>query len=70
MKMKLDIHCFLQDATFGSIQEAVNSIAERARDLAYDPTHMSPFAQHARENGMEFIGMFLKCIIVVLTILT
>lgn len=55
----------MQDATFGSIQEAVNSIAERARDLAYDPTHMSPFAQHARENGMEFIGMFFSSLIAV-----
>ncbi|XP_071849529.1 protein phosphatase PTC7 homolog [Apostichopus japonicus] len=46
----------IKDSTLGSIQEAVNSIAERARDLAYDPTHLSPFAQHARANGMDFLG--------------
>ena len=40
------------------MQSAVNAIAERAREFAYDPNYMSPFAEHARENGMEFLGMY------------
>ncbi|XP_072164491.1 protein phosphatase PTC7 homolog [Diadema setosum] len=46
----------LKDQTFSSVQKAVNDIAAKARRLAYDPTYMSPFAMHARENGMEFTG--------------
>ncbi|XP_072033810.1 protein phosphatase PTC7 homolog [Amphiura filiformis] len=46
----------IKDQTFTSIQRAVDSIAERARELAYDPTYMSPFAQHARVNGIDFVG--------------
>ena len=53
---------FLQDQTFTNIQRAVDAIAERARELAYDPSYMSPFALHARDNGLAFLGK-LKAIL-------
>ncbi|XP_071945915.1 protein phosphatase PTC7 homolog [Antedon mediterranea] len=46
----------LQDQTLENLQKTVNTIAERARELAYDPTYLSPFAMHARENGLDFMG--------------
>ncbi|XP_022096292.1 protein phosphatase PTC7 homolog [Acanthaster planci] len=46
----------IKDQTISSIQSAVSAIAERAREFAYDPNYLSPFAEHARENGMEFLG--------------
>ncbi|XP_077996290.1 protein phosphatase PTC7 homolog [Glandiceps talaboti] len=46
----------LKDRTVESIQSKVNTIAEHARQLAYDSTYMSPFAEHARENGLDFTG--------------
>lgn len=39
------------------IQGVANSIAWMARSLAFDGAFMSPFAQSARENGIDTIGM-------------
>ncbi|XP_071874706.1 protein phosphatase PTC7 homolog isoform X3 [Bombus fervidus] len=38
------------------IQGVANSIAWMARSLAFDGAFMSPFAQSARENGIDTIG--------------
>ncbi|XP_070572999.1 protein phosphatase PTC7 homolog [Ptychodera flava] len=46
----------LKDRTAESIQRTADAIAERARKLAYDANYMSPFALHARENGLDFTG--------------
>lgn len=47
------------------IQGVANSIAWMARSLAFDGAFMSPFAQSARENGIDTIG---TCIGSVLTL--
>jgi len=39
------------------IQCVANTIAWMARRLAFDDAFMSPFAQSARENGIDAIGM-------------
>lgn len=41
------------------IQGVANSIAWMARSLAFDGSFMSPFAQSARQNGIDAIGKFL-----------
>lgn len=38
------------------LQGVANSIALMARSLAFDGAFMSPFAQNARENGIDAIG--------------
>lgn len=38
------------------LQGVANSIAWMARSLAFDGAFMSPFAQSARENGIDAIG--------------
>jgi len=38
------------------IQGVANSIALMARSLAFDGNFMSPFAQNARENGIDAVG--------------
>ncbi|XP_021942200.1 protein phosphatase PTC7 homolog isoform X3 [Zootermopsis nevadensis] len=38
------------------IQGVANTIALMARSLAFDGNFMSPFAQNARENGIDAIG--------------
>lgn len=38
------------------IQGAANAIAWMARNLAFDSTFMSPFAESARHNGIEAVG--------------
>lgn len=40
------------------IQGVANSIAWMARSLAFDGAFMSPFAQSARENGIDAIGIY------------
>lgn len=42
------------------IQCVANSIAWMARNLAFDSTFMSPFAQNARRNGINAIGKLQK----------
>lgn len=44
------------------IQCVANTIAWMARRLAFDDAFMSPFAQSARENGIDAIGMQEKTI--------
>lgn len=41
------------------IQGVANTIAWMARSLAFDGAFMSPFAQSARENGIDAIGKFV-----------
>lgn len=38
------------------IQGVANTIAWMARSLAFDADFLSPFAQSARQNGIEAIG--------------
>ncbi len=40
----------------GFVQQTANSIALMARTLAFDPRYMSPFAQRARDYGIQAIG--------------
>lgn len=40
------------------LQQAANAIAQQARKLAFDEDYMSPFAQNARENGINAIGLY------------
>ena len=42
----------------GIIQSVANSICLMARSLALDAEFISPFAQRARENGIDAIGNF------------
>ena len=41
------------------IQGVANTIAWMARSLAFDGAFMSPFAQNARQNGIDAIGKIL-----------
>lgn len=41
------------------IQGVANTIAWMARSLAFDGNFLSPFAQSARQNGIEAIGEIL-----------
>lgn len=41
------------------IQGVANTIAWMARSLAFDEAFMSPFAQSARQNGIDAIGKFV-----------
>lgn len=52
------------------LQQAANSIAHRARTLAFDEDYMSPFARNARENGINAIGGKPDDITVVLATIT
>lgn len=36
-----------------SVERAARALASRARDLAFDPKYMSPFARHARAAGIH-----------------
>lgn len=40
------------------IQGVANAIAWMARNLAFDSTFMSPFAESARHNGIEAVGEY------------
>lgn len=42
------------------IQYVANTIAWMARRLAFDDAFLSPFAQSARENGIDAIGSVRK----------
>jgi len=42
----------------GIIQGVANTIALMARSLAFDSTFMSPFAESARQNGINAVGKF------------
>jgi protein phosphatase PTC7 len=44
------------------IQGVANSIALMARSLAFDGNFMSPFAQNARENGIDAVGEYLQAL--------
>lgn len=38
------------------VQQTANSIALMARNLAFDSRYMSPFAQRARDYGIQAVG--------------
>ncbi|XP_078404865.1 protein phosphatase PTC7 homolog isoform X2 [Cetorhinus maximus] len=60
----------LKDSSYQSMKETVKSIAEQAQQLAYDPNYMSPFAQHACENGLNVQGGKPDDITVLLSVVT
>ncbi|KAG7255773.1 hypothetical protein CRUP_004551 [Coryphaenoides rupestris] len=43
-------------ASYASVLQTAESIAQQAHDLAYDPHYMSPFAQFACDNGLNVRG--------------
>ncbi|KAG7250505.1 hypothetical protein CRUP_011280, partial [Coryphaenoides rupestris] len=43
----------LKTASYASVLQTAESIAQQAHDLAYDPHYMSPFAQFACDNGLN-----------------
>ncbi|XP_078082156.1 protein phosphatase PTC7 homolog [Mustelus asterias] len=60
----------LKDSSYQSMKATVKSIAEQAQQLAYDPNYMSPFAQHACENGLNVQGGKPDDITVLLSVVT
>ncbi|GCC20205.1 protein phosphatase PTC7 homolog [Chiloscyllium punctatum] len=60
----------LKDSSYQSLNETVKSLAKRAQQLAYDPNYMSPFAQHACENGLNVQGGKPDDITVLLSVVT
>ncbi|XP_072325227.1 protein phosphatase PTC7 homolog isoform X1 [Scyliorhinus torazame] len=60
----------LKDSSYQSLKNTVKSIAKQAQQLAYDPNYMSPFAQHACENGLNVQGGKPDDITVLLSVVT
>ncbi|XP_048468361.1 protein phosphatase PTC7 homolog [Rhincodon typus] len=60
----------LKDSSYQSLNETVKCLAKRAQQLAYDPNYMSPFAQHACENGLNVQGGKPDDITVLLSVVT
>lgn len=50
------------------IQGVANSIALMARSLAFDGNFMSPFAQNARENGIDAVGEYPQALSIIVVV--